>query len=307
MYANDLVVLTDKKEALGVAGHRLGEACKELGLTSNVKKTKWMKFGRGGGRTEWKMYIDGKKVERENRFRYLGVTILPGLGMGAQVEAMAERCAAATAKLKDMRKYSLGTCRRVWRVMLQPIVLYAMGAVGPKLRAGDLKKIDGIKARYWKRCLGLGKNASNTLTMRITAETYATDDLCAVGVNIKGGEIREYLRGREEREKRYRLEGYEDGPAFRGGTGNRWRGDMESARRSAVCRVTAHGLHHRLCIDGGKWHDIGKKCVCKKCGDRIEDRWHILQCIAIGGEDLMERVREVEPGTGRGQRELTGA
>ena len=157
-----------------------------------------------------------------------------------------------------------------------------------------MKEIDGIKARYWKRCLWLGKNASNTLTRRIAGETYATDDLCALGADIKGGEVREYLRGREEREERFRLEGYEEGPAFRGGNGNRWRGDLEGTRRNAVCRVTAHGLHHRLCTEAKKWHEIGEECSCKRCGEKIGDRWHILECLAIPGEGVKEKVSWVE-------------
>lgn len=171
--------------------------------------------------------------------------------------------------------------------------------MGPRLRDGDLQKIDGIKARFWKKCLGLGKNTSNTLTMKIARETYATDDLCGMGIKIKGEEVREYLRRREEREGTFRREGYEEGPAFRGTESHGWRGDLEQTRRSAVCRVTAHGLHHQLCTEGKKWHEIGEECSCKKCGQKIGDRWHILECLAIPGEGVTEKVSWVE-GTCKG-------
>ena len=250
-------------------------------------------WGRGElGGSKWRLYIGGKGVERVNRFRYLGVMICPGLGMGAQVEGMAGRCAVATAGMGDLRRYGLETCRGIWEVMVKPHVMYAMGVIGPRMGAREMKRVDGIKARFWKRCLGVGNNTSNVLATKMVGGTYMMDDLCAMGIAFRGGEVGAYLEDRERREGVFREQEYEWGPAFRGERG--WRGDLREAERGAVCRVTVHGMHHRLCSGGSRWHERGDGCECNRCGRGAGSRWHVLECEGLEGLGLVDRVWRLE-------------
>ena len=48
MYADDLVIVGEKREELQVGAYRLEEESRERGLSINVGKTKWMALGKGG-------------------------------------------------------------------------------------------------------------------------------------------------------------------------------------------------------------------------------------------------------------------
>lgn len=76
-YAEDLsVVVEDEVEMKGMTG-RLERYLDEKGLEVNIGKTKVMRYRKGGGRwrkVEWRW--KGRRIEKVDRYKYLGYTIM---------------------------------------------------------------------------------------------------------------------------------------------------------------------------------------------------------------------------------------
>src|SRR5688572_736253 len=73
-YADDAVLVADKKKKLQKMINKLNDTCKEYGMDINVKKTKVMVMG--GDRVENGaqacLTLDGVQLEQVTRFKYLG-------------------------------------------------------------------------------------------------------------------------------------------------------------------------------------------------------------------------------------------
>ena len=61
--------------------------------------------------------------------------------------------------------------------------------------------------------------------------------------------------------------------------------------RNYICRITAHGFHHKLC-HLKHFHEIGSICKCKFCGSAISDKYHIYDC--CGNEEIIKFCKKIE-------------
>jgi len=71
LFADDQVIIADRKDNLQRAAHKLKQIIREYGLTISVQKIKSMAF-RGRDPVRTKIVIDNKIIEKLNSFNYLG-------------------------------------------------------------------------------------------------------------------------------------------------------------------------------------------------------------------------------------------
>src|SRR5688572_64858 len=73
-YADDAVLVAEKKKKLQKMIDKLNDTCKEYGMDINVKKTKVMVMGGDRVKNGAQAYLtlDGVRLEQVTRFKYLG-------------------------------------------------------------------------------------------------------------------------------------------------------------------------------------------------------------------------------------------
>src|SRR6267154_1057190 len=73
-YADDAVLVADKRKKIQNMIDRLSRACKEYGMEINVKKTKVMVVSRAEEMTvmQQSILLDGVPLEQVKHFKYLG-------------------------------------------------------------------------------------------------------------------------------------------------------------------------------------------------------------------------------------------
>ena len=250
-----------------------------------------MAFRKAGRAPTWHPKFHAKKLEHVNRFRYLGVTLTPAFSMTPHLNEIAAKCATATATLGNLKKFCIGSNIDIWRMKLRPRVTYAAGATIAKCTATNLRALDGIKARFLKKCLGVAMSTSNTLAFHICEEPTLVDELCARGLPVDRDALASYNESREEKERTFRNKGYEYGPAFQM---REWRSSLQEPLRTAVCRTTAHGFHHLLCNEEHRYHEPSEGCICKFCWAECDDRYHVIYCVAFEGKGIVNRVRKLQ-------------
>lgn len=291
MYADDLAVMATTKEEIQWALGTLRIECEELKMELNVKKTKWMAFRKAGRNPKWEIWHQGKRIEQVSRFIYLGVVLTPALSPTQHIGVIAAKCATETAKMGNLKKFALKSCKDLWRMKIRPIATYAARSIITRSNSINLKALDAIKARFLKICLGVGRTTSNTLVFQICDEPTMVEDICTEGIPLRPDELLAYSCDRNTRIIQLQQQGHLQGPAF---TSQEWKEAMKEKLRSATCRITANGLHHKICVNEWGYHQPNEGCICKMCGRTAEDWQHILGCVALEDRSLIERARAAE-------------
>lgn len=88
-YADDLVLLAEEEDGMRAMMSRLEGYMREKRLEVNARKSKIVRFGKGGGRkrkVRWRW--ESREVEEVSRFKYLGYVFHRG---GKQKEQMKDR------------------------------------------------------------------------------------------------------------------------------------------------------------------------------------------------------------------------
>jgi exonuclease III len=129
LYADDLVLICESAEVMQEAVMRLEQATQDVGLTINVKKTKYL-ITKVDGRSEpdVDLQIRGDKVERVGEFVYLGSSINEDSACGGEVE---RRIALGTRRFCELKKpiwrqdcIGLRTKMQLYRSLVLTVVLY---------------------------------------------------------------------------------------------------------------------------------------------------------------------------------------
>jgi hypothetical protein len=82
MYADDIVLLASDPRQLQNMINRLDQYCSQWSLNVNLNKSKIIIFRKGGKYSKNdKFFYQGEKIEIVNKYKYLGVTLTPGLSM----------------------------------------------------------------------------------------------------------------------------------------------------------------------------------------------------------------------------------
>jgi hypothetical protein len=157
LYADDLVLVCERPEAMKEAVMRLEEATQEIGLTISVKKTKYL-ITRVDGRSEpdIDIKIRGDRVERVGEFVYLGSSLNEDSACGEEVD---RRIALGTWRFSELRKpvwnqscISLRTKMKLYQSLVLPVVLY--GAESWTCTDQDYAKLNTFHNKNLRSMLG---------------------------------------------------------------------------------------------------------------------------------------------------------
>src|SRR5213082_3284109 len=108
-YADDAVLITDKRKKLQKMVNRLNETCKEYGMEINVKKTKVMVLG--GTDEQRKRHravrLGEAPLEQVTRFKYLGSSITDEASSEVDIKARIGMAKAAFWQNKELMRRNI--------------------------------------------------------------------------------------------------------------------------------------------------------------------------------------------------------
>lgn len=272
MFADDLVIYSENIDAVQDALQNLQSWCLKYKLKVNIKKTKAMKFRNGGKLKNTDILtLNNNNLEFVNSFEYLGVIMQPTLTISKHINSKSVKASYAIGSINHMLYISLATLHRIFTIKIWPIVTYSFEVLAYNISAQHLIILDKIKARFYKKALGLNKYTSNTLTLHMVgAQRFGEEVIQIYGEKIKSEEIIKYRNMVEMKNMEFTTQKYTDGPIFKT---NCWKNHGQ-ANRHIIARYTAHGFHHRVC-DRNTYHTEYDNCICNLCGAQNVHRYHL--------------------------------
>ena len=286
MYADDMALGSANKEELQATLLKLEKWVEENGFDINMGKTVQMTFKKGGRRSPADtLRLKNEPLKVEKSFKYLGMTLQTTLTSFSQ--HIQEKSAAATKaiySIDNIRKTSLTTAMALFTTTISPIVTYGMDIMWEKLKVGDLKRIEGVKARFLKPPIGIGKTAPSRLAYELAKETFYIEVLRMTLLLPSTAAYNTLLE--ERRQKRTQIE-----PDFysTGAMSDRNWEKTNQEQRHVVTRYAVHGFHHKVCKTK-TFHKPNEKCICELCNQQC-DRYHIEKC-AKNTKTLSEYSKE---------------
>ena len=272
-YADDLVVLSERREDIQHALDVLGEWCRLNRLEVNLQKTKIMKFRKGGRVSQLdKFYYQGSEVEIVPSYEYLGVIFQTKLSFSQHIKTKKRKALAVIASLNDLNKTSLKTAMKIFCMKILPLLTYGMEVISPSLTSSNLEDLDRIKAAFLKKALCLHKSASSTVAHELASTGSLSEDLKEKGFLFNEDEWKHYQRKKEERALRHCSHQFHMAPAFQF---DDWKKQNFSTRHFYT-RASDHGFHFKLC-QFYKCHDPNDDCVCIFCNQKA-GKYHLIEC-----------------------------
>jgi sorting nexin-29 len=272
-YADDLVIYSTDFNCIQFALDALSEWSIENGIDVNASKTKVMKFRRGGRvQRDLRFEYQGQEIQIVNRYVYLGITLQPTLTFTEHLERKKNQALSAVGCLRHLQRLSLTTAVKIFDMKIRPILEYGLVEISPFLTLPQLVNLDRVKCAFLKKALGLPKNASNTLVLRMCEQRSLVEDLVS-RLTIDPDVWVSYADQRRDKSARIDNGGFNGGPAF---TQQRWK-EANQKDRHVITRTTVHGFHHKICTTD-LYHDPVESCRCKLCNGNAGDRYHILGC-----------------------------
>jgi hypothetical protein len=268
---------------IAITAHSLGDLKKSLetlichtqgkGLRINWNKTKIVKFRRGGRlAASDKMSIAGQEVEFVQRFSYLGFELTAtATSFSAHIQERKRKAISAIASIPDLRKISMATAVKLFALKVAPIASYGIRAIWRELKISDLEDLEGIKANFLKRTMGLSKYTRNRLTYLLAKTPSFIDELMGI-YNL------EETAASLEFKRRLNLRVAEVNPEFLSSfamTDSNWMASLYDLRH-LICRTAVHGFHHKYCEDVS-YHQPAEECRCRFCGS-LCTLYHLDQC-----------------------------
>src|SRR5207248_1510472 len=108
-FADDAVLIADKRKKLQMMLNRLNETCKDYGMEINVKKTKVMVLGRKEeqGKRHRAVRLGEVPLEQVTRFKYLGSWITDDAKSEVDIKARIGIAKAALWQNKELMKRNI--------------------------------------------------------------------------------------------------------------------------------------------------------------------------------------------------------
>lgn len=288
MYADDLVIYSDKLESLQESLDKLEIWCNCNKLAVNPEKCRIMKFRKGGRLKESdKAYLGPHELEITNEYEYLGVTLQTTLSLTKHINKKSRKMAQVIGSQKHLQKVSMEVAEKIFNIMIWPAITYGLKPLSHVITAKHLLAMDRIKARFYKKALGLPKNSSNTFTF-ILADTKSMGE-CLIN-NLVGITRRTKLEYEELREMKnwdFVAGKFTDGPAFNCSS---WKCYNQKNRHFLSC-LTWHGYHHLTCKNRS-FHEPEEDCQCRRCNAEA-GRYHILACTERGEQSISSYITQL--------------
>lgn len=279
MFADDLVFFSEHLESIQTALDELLKYCIENKLQLNTSKTKIIKLRKGGKlKKSDHVTYNKQKIEFVNEYEYLGVTIQPTLAITKHIEKKKIKSNHVIGTIQNLQKLSITTINKIFMIKIWPIMCYSIETYLDKISSAHLIDFDRVKANLYKRGLCLHKNASNTLVFHMSSvKRFGEEIIEKYNNQLLETTIQEYQSIVEEKNMKFAIEKYTDGPAF---SNNTWK-KANQANRHLITRFTVHGFHQKFCKKAS-YHNINiEECQCKICNEKIEDRYHLYNHIDL--------------------------
>jgi hypothetical protein len=275
LYADDLLILALRLGHIGAATLTAKEHAAERGLEINWRKTRIMKFRRGGRcAASDVLVIDGITVPFVSSFVYLGVTFtVTSTTFSQHVQERRARAITAIRSLPTPRSLSLQTAMGLFRSNIAPIASYGIALCWEWLKVCDFEAMDGVQMCFLRRVLGVSKFARSRLVILLTGAKLTSEALRESADLPCTPNYRKYLERVEEKLASVDAEFFVTPAMLDDG----WKQPL-SGVRSTLCRHAIHGFHHKFCVTT-TFHEPDEYCQCRYCGG-ICQRYHFSSCLA---------------------------
>ena len=164
LFADDIGVISETPAGLQRAINIVSRVSKQLGLTINLEKTKVMVFRAGGflGQRE-KWWIDGKRLDVVNSYKYLGFTLTTKLSgdiaLTDYVGRAKRKIINIIRAMKTIGQHDVKIFLKLLDSQVKPLVLYASEVWGV-LRYDTIERVQLFAL---KKMLGVTKKTPNCL------------------------------------------------------------------------------------------------------------------------------------------------
>ena len=122
-YADDIAIFTNDGTALQCLLSAYSNLSLKMGLTINIKKTETMIVGE-----QLNFYIDGHKLKRVDRFKYLGSYVTKDCKLDDEITARIQATSFAMGRLRDSvfdcRDLTVETKLKVYNQCIIPLMMY---------------------------------------------------------------------------------------------------------------------------------------------------------------------------------------
>ena len=182
LYADDLIIMSEKACGLQEALKKLNTYCQKWNLEINVEKTKIMIFNKSGKlMKKHKFTINNTQIDITDSYKYLGTIFKPSGTFTAAVKHLTNKAKKAIFSIRNIfpqNRLSLIQNLKIFDACIKPILMYNSEVWGPEIIFHDKKRIEknymtnflpeNIHIRFIKHTLGVSKYAVN---MAVLAET----------------------------------------------------------------------------------------------------------------------------------------
>ena len=170
-YADDLVLLSTKKEGLQEALNKVHEYCEKWKLKINYSKTKCVVFTKGNQNCKDKFYVDGHMLENALQIKYLGIIMnRKNCSFAPTLQHLRIKANRAVHALNSKLKISQlppKIAMKLFDSMIAPILTYASEVWEPFINQDTIKwdynDIEKTHLQFLKRILGVNRSTTNLL------------------------------------------------------------------------------------------------------------------------------------------------
>ena len=165
-WADDIVLLTEKREELEKLLKIVSDYCNINKLTINSKKTKCLIFNKTGRLIREKVSMNGIPLENVREYKYLGFIFTPSGEIGTGLQDLRDRAFKSFQTLKrkmgDSFNRDIETALGLYDSMIKPILTYASDFWGClKLPIHSKNPIEIMQMKVLKQILGVRTQTTN--------------------------------------------------------------------------------------------------------------------------------------------------
>ena len=202
MYADDLIIMSTSKTGLQNSLNALYSYTINWNLEINYKKTKCMTFSKGNQKEKYEFTLNNQKIECNNEFKYLGITINKKGNFTPTLNDLSCRANKAIYTINskmNIKFLSPKILLKLFDSMISPILLYGCELWEPYLNQDidkwDANPIEKVHTQFIKRILGVNRSTTNIL-VRGDLGRHSLQSKCIIK-NIR------YIKYIKQKEQRY--------------------------------------------------------------------------------------------------------
>ena len=167
-YADDLVILSERKEDMREMMELLSRYTKRKALTINKAKSQIVVFSRGGRKTKEAWGLDGSRITEVSSFKYLGFTFQANGKYTKHIEDMAANGKRRVAEVWGIghRKFedNFSIRMEMFKSLILPAITYGAEITG----WSEWESIELTQRRYLRWILGLDRGTRKAVLMEET-------------------------------------------------------------------------------------------------------------------------------------------